>query len=120
MKNLIIGFVLGAFLLISSAALSTNALFVVMGGFNSCGAGHTPAIGMAMYEPFADMFKNLQTEFPAHRFHYIASCFKREAPPDGNVHYITSEQPSDNQTGNAEEFQGYIENFAHSTASLRI
>ncbi len=68
-----------------------------------------------MYPQFSAMLKDLRIRLPAQHFHYLVSCLNSEAPPDGTAVYITSEEPTKEQTGNAEDMRKQVEKFASSS-----
>ena len=105
MKKITSLFVFG-FLIITlnaeAAPASNDVFFLVMGGRTSCGSAPAP-VNQALYTPFMTMLKTLKTEFREQKFHYIITCLNASAPPSGQTQYITSEDPSNVQTGDSDE-----------------
>jgi len=120
MKKIILVFALGVvFSGISALATpSSDVLFIVMGGRTSCGSSDPEPTGLAMYANFTGMLKDLKSRLPERNFHFLVSCFNSDAPPDGEALFITSEQPTVTQTGNAEAMRSQIETFAASKEGM--
>lgn len=91
------------------SAFTTDTLFVVMGGYTSCGKNAPEPAGIGMYHPFMKMFESARVTDPRMKFHYIISCFNADAPPAGPTKYIMSTEPGRVFHGNASVLMSEIE-----------
>jgi pimeloyl-ACP methyl ester carboxylesterase len=105
MKKITLFLVFGISLLLGEAQAATpsQVSFIVMGGRTSCGSGDVEPAGLAMYKPFLAMLSDLQASYSTQKFQYLVSCLNTDPPPDGEVLYITSEQPTVTQSGDTDE-----------------
>lgn len=110
MKKISIGFLALALALSSPIfAAPKEALFVVMGGYTSCGKGTAEPAGIGMYEPFMRMLETMKQSEPRMKIHYLISCFGNSAPPHGKTKYILSTEPQRVLQGNASVLMNEIE-----------
>lgn len=93
-------------------AFPTETLFVVMGGYTSCGKGNPEPAGIGMYQPFMKMLESARKTDPNMKFHYLISCFNSDAPPTGPTKYIISTEPGRVLKGNATVLMNEIERIA--------
>lgn len=105
MKNGIVA-VLGLCLFVCSVG-HADALFVIMGGYQSCSQGGPKAIGM--HAPFQKMLGIIRANDSSVKTHYLVSCIGSEAPPNGRMEYYLSDAPGKFLTGNAADLMNEIE-----------
>ena len=94
------------------AAPKHQALFVVLGGYNSCEKSTRTdiiAAGVPISHSYRTVEKNLRAKHPDTEFKTIFGCLYAEAPPNGEGEYVTSDSPSHSQSGNAKDVLDEIE-----------
>lgn len=111
MKNKILFLVVALLAVVPVArAGSQDVLFVLLGGYTSCGSAGPSGIGM--YAPFMELRKNLQATRPGMRVHYLVGCLGDDAPPAGEGQYILSDDPSRELYGNTATIMNEVEKLA--------
>ncbi len=118
-----VGLFLGIVLVLAtttSFAAPSQMLFVVMGGYKSCGSAHPAPNGIGMYAPFKKMISSVRSADPEAQVHYLISCLNSEAPPNGKAQYLTSEDPNRVLSGNANVLMNEVERLAEGKENLAV
>lgn len=111
MKTLNRLFVTGSlfFSVLALSAPPSEIFIAAFGGYTSCGKKAPEPTGIGMYSPLTKLIADIKAASPRLKVSYVVSCFKNEAPPEGQVLYFTSDDPSRTQSGNAAVIMNELE-----------
>jgi len=93
MKKLHVLVALAGFSMGGWAAGPDKALFVILGGYNSCensSRSDLPPLGIGMAPGFSKVLKTAQTKNRARTFQYIIGCLEDSPPPSGEGLFVHS------------------------------
>lgn len=106
-----------------AGAAPDKALFVLLGGYNSCNVttrSDVPPLGIKMQPSFQKLIKGVKTSFPKMKIMTLAGCLDTSAPPEGEGMYVVSDFPTSLKYGDSHHVLHRIEDLLKANPGMVV